>query len=113
MKQLQRSSYLNKSVNKVYFKCNVSNFVQIYSLAVRTSVAVNFANLPLKECEFALKQKTPVGVVVQPKDDTSGFCLCYSRKKYRSKGLECERCRYWYHRKCGKLLKNNRDSLVL
>ena len=61
MKQLQRSSFLNKSVSKVYFKCNVSSFVQIYSLAVRTSVAVNFANLPLKECEFALKQKTPVG----------------------------------------------------
>ena len=32
------------------------------------------------------------------------MCPCCSRKvTYRSKGVECESCRNWYHLKCGKI----------
>ena len=34
----------------------------------------------------------------------NGLCPCCSRKvTYRSKGVECESCRNWYHLKCGKI----------
>ena len=68
------------------------------------SLAVILANLWLKEYEFALRQQIPGGTGVQQINDGNGLCPCCSRKvTYRSKGVECESCRNWYHLKCGKI----------
>ena len=54
---------LNMAV-KVYFKCNGSKYVQVDGLAMGASLAVTMANLWLKEYEFALRQKIPVGTEI-------------------------------------------------
>ena len=67
------------------------------------SLAVILANLRLKEYEYALRQKIPVGTEVKQIYDKNGLCPCCSRKViYRSKGVECKSCQNWYHLKCGK-----------
>ena len=110
---------LNMAVSKVYFNCKDSWYVQVESLPMGMSLAVILANLWLKEYEFALRQEIPVGTEIQKINDKNGLCPCCSRKvTYRSKGVECESCRNWYHLKCGKISDeciriNSRDSLVL
>ena len=105
--EIQRATMkrlLNMAVSKVYFKCNDSRYVQVDGLAMGASLAVILANLWLKEYEFALRQQIPVGTGVQQINDKIGLCPCCSRKvTYRSKGVECESCRNWYHLKCGKI----------
>ena len=105
--EIQRATMkrlLNMAVSKVYFKCNDSWYVQVDGLAMGASLAVILANLWLKEYEFALRQQIPVGTGVQQINDKNGLCPCCSRKvTYRSKGVECESCRNWYHLKCGKI----------
>ena len=71
---------LNMAVSKVYFKCNDSWYVHVDGLAMGASLAVILANLWLKEYEFALRQKIPVGTGVQQFNDKNGLCPCCSRK---------------------------------
>ena len=95
---------LNMAVSKVYFKCNDSWYVQDAGLAMGASLAVILANLWLKEYEFALRQEMPVGTEIQQNNDKNGLCpFCSMKVTYRSKGVECESCRNWYHLKCGKI----------
>ena len=55
----------NMAVSKVYFKCNDSWYVQVDRLAMGASLAVILTNPWLKENEFALRQKIPVGTEIQ------------------------------------------------
>ena len=78
-------------------------YVQVDGLAMSASFAVILVNLWLKVHEFALRQEIPVGMEVQQINDNNGLCPCCSRKvTYRSKGVEYESCRNWYHLKSGK-----------
>ena len=53
-----------------------------------TSLAINLANLSLKEIAFGLRPAGPTGVGIQPADDKNVLCPCCNRKEtYRSKGL--------------------------
>ena len=105
--EIQRATMktlLNMAVSKVYFKCKDSWNVQVDGLAMGASLAVILANLWLKEYEFGLREEIPVGTEVQQINEKNGLCPCCSRKvTYRSKGVECESCRNWYHLKCGKI----------
>ena len=95
---------LNMAVGKVYFKCNDLRYVQVDCQVMRASLAVILANLWLKEYEFALTHKIPVGTEIQPMNDKNGLCPCCRRKiTYRSKEVECEGCQTWYHLNCGKI----------
>ena len=94
---------LNMAVSKVYFKFNVSWYLQVDGLAMGGSLAVILANLWLKEYEFPLRQEIPMGTEIQQINDRNGLCPCCSRKVTdRSKGVECESYSNWYHLKCGK-----------
>ena len=105
--EIQRATmkrFLKMAVSKVYFKCNDSWKVQVDGLTMVASLAVTLASLWLKEYEFALRQEIPMGTEIQQINDKDGLCPCCSRKiTYRSKGVECESCRNWYHLKCGKI----------
>ena len=105
--EIQRATmkkFLNLAVSKVYFKCSDSWYVQVDGLAMGASLAVTLANVWLKEYEIALRQEIPVGNEVQQINDKNGLCPCCSRKvALKSKGVECESCRNWYHLKCGKI----------
>ena len=105
--EIQRATMkrlLNMAVSKVCFKCNDSWYVQVDGLAMGASLAVILANLRLKEYEFAQRQEIPVGTEEQQINDKNGLCACCSsRVTYRSKVVECESCRNWYHLNCGKI----------
>ena len=78
--------------------------MQVDGLAMGASLAVILANLWLKEYEFVPRQEIPVGTEIQPVNDKNGLRTCCRRKStYRSKGVESECCRNWYHLKCGKM----------
>ena len=95
---------LNMAVSKVFFEYKDSFYVQIDSLARGASIAVILENLCLNEFEFALRQEILLGTEIQQINDKNDLCPCCSRKiTYRSKGVECESCRNWYHHKCGKI----------
>ena len=103
---------LDMADSKVYFRCIVSWYVQVDGLAMDVSLVVILAILWLREYEFAVRQEIPVGTEIQPINDKNGLCPCCRKKvTYRSKGLNCECCRNWYHLKGVRI--NNRDSLVL
>ena len=70
---------LYMAVNKIYFKCNDSWYVQIDGLAIPI-LAVILANLWLKQNKFALRQEIPVATEIQE--------------------AECKCCRNWYQIKC-------------
>ena len=92
------------ALSKVYFNSKDSWYVQVDGLAMSASLAVILVNLWLKEYEIALRQEILVRTEIQQINDTNGLCPCCSRKvTYRSKGVEYESCRNWYHLKCGKL----------
>ena len=77
------------------------------------SLAVILANLWLKAFEFALRQEIPVGTEIQQINDTNGLRPCCSRKvTYRSKGVDCESCRSWYHLNCGKTFDDVYASII-
>ena len=101
---------LNMAVSKVCFKCNNSWYVQVDGLAMGASLAVTLANLWLKEYEFALRQEKPMGLEIQPMNDKNGCCR--RKVKTRSKGVECESCRNWYHLKFGKISDNVYASIT-
>ena len=104
---------LNMAVSKVYFKCNDSWYVQVDDLIKSASLAVILAYLWLKEYEFALRQEIPVRTEIQQIIDKNGLCPCSSRKvTYRSKGVECESCRNWYHLKCGNISDDVYGSII-
>ena len=61
------------TVNTVHFKGNDLWYVQIDGLAMGASLAVNLANLWLKDYEFALSQEMPVETEIQPMNDKNGY----------------------------------------
>ena len=61
------------TVNTVHFKGNDLWYVQIDGLAMGASLAVNLANLWLKDYEFALSQETPVETEIQPMNDKNSY----------------------------------------
>ena len=101
------------AVSKVCFKCNGSWYVQVDGLAMGASLAVILANLWQKDYEFALRQEIAVGTEIQQYNDKNGLCPCCSSKvTYRSKAVECESCRNWYHLKRGKISDDVHASIT-
>ena len=74
----------------------------IDSLAMGASLAVNLANLWLKEYETALKKEVPKLTVLS--EGNKEVCpRCQKKVTYRTKGLECVACLNWYHLGCGNI----------
>ena len=65
---------LNMAVGKVYFKCNDLWYVKDDCQVMGASLAVILAKLWLKEYEFALTHKIPVGTEIQPMNEKKRFC---------------------------------------
>ena len=54
-----------------------------------------------------------MGTELQQINYKNGLRPCCSRKvRYRSKGVECESCRNWYHLKCGKISDDVYSSIT-
>ena len=82
---------LNMAVDQVNFKCKETWYVQKDGLAVVASLAVNLANLWLKQYETALSRD--ITEVFLPEKDLNGICPeCNKKVKYRSKGVACDCC---------------------
>ena len=91
---------LNKAVSQVHFKSNETWYVQKDGLAMGASLAVNLANLWLKQYETAISRDIPE--MFLPKKHLDGICPeCHRKDTYRSKGVESEFRLNWYHVKCG------------
>ena len=70
-------------------------------------------NIELPEWVYEVLSMGPKHPIRDKFKDRNGLCPCCSRKvTYRSKGVECESCRNWYHLKCGKIFDDVYASIT-
>ena len=94
---------LKLAVTNVHFKRNNKRYCQIDSLAMGASLAVILANIWMKSFEDRLKEERCVQEQGLKKDPSDKCPDCSRKLVWNSKGVECERCKNWFHAKCQKI----------
>ena len=77
-------------------------------LAMGASLAVILANLWMKSWEPQLKLHTPN---IKTNTHSSNCRNCEQRVTGRSRGIECEVCKRWFHAKCQQVSNTKYDSM--
>ena len=83
--------------------CNNKWYCQIDGLAMGASLAVILANIWMKSFEDRLKEESCVQEQGLEKDPSDKCPDCSRKLVWNSKGVECERCKNWFHAKCQKI----------
>ena len=98
---------LELAVFSVHFKCNESCHCQEDGLAMGVALEVIFSNLWMKSWEAQLKlQASKFKTYTQP----STCRNCKHRVTVRSRGVQCEICKRWFHAKNQQISDTENDS---
>ena len=98
---------LELAVCNVHFKANGIWYQQIDGVAMGASLAVVLANLWLKEYENMIFSEDPTASEISIYDK----CPKCSRKvQTKNRGIECDRCQYWFHGRCARISNDELDE---